>query len=157
MLFLSSILGELLVGKVVLSHGLERRSMVDLTGEPGQGVKCHVVSTCSCQAVDVNSMNGEIASQNESLLELQVVILLVNAVIFSFLAVQQCLQGGHLFLQLPALGSHSLDMALKSLQLVLFLQAALQGTFSILEQSLLPLAEVCPLDLFFDLHQLLGG
>lgn len=102
-------------------------------------------------------MNGEIAGQNESLLELQVVILLVDAVIFSLLAVQQRIQGGDLFLELSTLRCHALDMALKTLELVLFLQAALQGTFSILEQSLLPLAEVCPLDLFFDLHQLLGG
>jgi hypothetical protein len=34
MLFLSSVLGELLAGKMVLSHGLERRSMVNLTSEP---------------------------------------------------------------------------------------------------------------------------
>jgi hypothetical protein len=115
------------------------------------------MSTCSGQAMDVNSMNREIAGQNERLLELQVVILLIEAVIFSLLAVQQCLQGGYLFLELPTLRCHALDMALKSLELVLFLQAALQGTFSILEQSLLPLAEVRPLDLFFDLHQLLGG
>lgn len=107
--------------------------------------------------MDINSVNGEIAGQNESLLELQVVILLVNAVIFSLLAVEQSLQGGDLFLELSALRCHALDMALKTLELVLFLQAALQGTFSILKQSLLPLAEVCPLDLFFDLHQLLGG
>ena len=70
MLFLPSGLGELLVGEMVLSHGLERRSMVDLTSEPGQGVKCHLMTTCSSQAVDVNSMNGEIAGQDKRLLEL---------------------------------------------------------------------------------------
>lgn len=100
---------------------------------------------------------GQLHSKNQSLLELQRVVLLIEGVILLLPALQERFEGRNVFFELNVLLRDLIELAFEAAELILLLKAALQRALAVLEKPSLLLGKVGCRDTLLDRGELSLG